>query len=310
MNMISLRRCFLIITACLLPGFPGQAQTYQPIAKTICTTKSTVNVRRGPDTEYTIQKTLPKGSKIRKIGKSGQWSAVKMNGNVCYIKSSYLKKMYKIFYVSGDLVNLRTGPGTNYDSVSVLPQGTKLKTIKKVKGWRQVKYQGGLYYIKASLTSKNKVSATSDTVSSTSENNTVHSAQVSTAENIREKAISAAKERLGDTYSQAKRDQPGYADCSSLLRDIFLQSSGVNIGNTTTEQISRLSSYKKDLSQLKTGDILMRIRPEGNHAGIYIGNGQYIHASSSRRQVIISSYYSSYWSCCYDAGAYCEDNYS
>ena len=59
---------------------------------------------------------------------------------------------------------------------------------------------------------------------------------------------------------------PGYADCSSLLRDVYLAASGVNIGETTSGQIARLAAYRKPLSALQEGDILMRIESGSNHA--------------------------------------------
>ena len=42
----------------------------------------------------------------------------------------------------------------------------------------------------------------------------------------RTKAVSYAKRRVGDKYSQSRRNQKGYADCSSLMRDAYKSASG------------------------------------------------------------------------------------
>lgn len=187
-----IRHGFLLVPAmCLVLAAPihTHASDYRATAKVVCSTKTSVHIRKGPGLQYPVQTTIRRGEHVKKIGVSGSWTAVKSGGSVSYIKSCYLKKLYKLIYVAGDGVNLR---------------------------------------------------------------------------------------------------------------------SGVNIGETTDGQIARLSAYQKPLSALQAGDILMQIEPGANHAALYIGNGQYIHASSSRGRVVVSTYYptSSYWTCCYDAAAF------
>lgn len=306
--VIKLRHGLILLSAvCLFSAAPVHAQAaYNATTKTVCTARTGVHVRKGPGTGYPVAQTIRKGTRVKKIGKSGSWSAVKMNGSVSYIKSCYLKKLYKIVYVAGDGVNLRTGPGTGYSSVAVLPKNTKLKCTGKKNGWMKVKYKKRICYISASLTSTEK--GTAAPANTQTQENTNAAAGSQTALAIRSRAIAAARARLGDLYSQSKRNLPGYADCSSLLRDVFLTAAGVNIGETTNGQMAVLASYKKPLSALQAGDILMKIQPGSNHVGIYIGNNQYIHASSSKGSVIVSTYYpsSAYWTCCYDAAAYCS----
>lgn len=277
------------------------ASTYRLTAKTICTTRTRVNVRKGPGIRYSVITTLKKGQKVTKVGTLGSWSVVKIQSKKYYIKSRYLKKLYKYIYVAGDGVNLRSGPGTNYRVKAVLPRNTRLKCTARIGNWMKVTYNGSIAYISKPLTSIRKTTTTPG--------NTVASNNP-TADSIRSKAISAATARIGNIYSQSNRNLPGYADCSSLMRDVFLAASGVNIGETTDQQIKRLTPYQKPLSALQPGDILMRIQPGSNHAAIYIGNNYYIHASSTLGKVAQSYYItgSTYWTCCYDAAAYCIAN--
>lgn len=280
----------------------ADAASYKTTARTVCSAKTSVHVRKGPGLFYPVQTTIRKGTRVKKIGVCGSWSAIKTGSSISYIKSSYLKKLYKFIYVSGSSVNLRSGPGTSYSSVAVVPRNTRLKCTGKSHGWMKVKYKKRTCYISRSFTSTKKSAAAAGGA-------TTNSASASqTSDSIRGRAIAAARNRIGDLYSQSRRNMPGYADCSSLLRDVFLSVTGVNIGETTNGQIAALSAYKKPLSALQAGDILMRIEAGSNHAALYIGNNQYIHASSTRGRVVISTYYpsSSYWTCCYDAAAYCS----
>lgn len=277
------------------------ASTYRLTAKTICTTRTRVNVRKGPGIRYSVITTLKKGQKVTKVETLGSWSVVKIQSKKYYIKSRYLKKLYKYIYVAGDGVNLRSGPGTYYRVKAVLPRNTRLKCTARIGNWMKVTYNGSIAYISKPLTSIRKTTTTPG--------NTVASNNP-TADSIRSKAISATTARIGNIYSQSNRNLPGYADCSSLMRDVFLAASGVNIGETTDQQIKRLTPYQKPLSALQPGDILMRIQPGSNHAAIYIGNNYYIHASSTLGKVAQSYYItgSTYWTCCYDAAAYCIAN--
>lgn len=249
------RHGLIILSAvCLVSAAPvhARAASYKATAKTVCSTKTRVNLRTGPGLKYSVQATLSGGQRVKKIGFSGSWAAVKVNGSVSYIKSRYLKKLYKYIYVSGDGVNLRTGPGTSYSSVAVLPQNTRLKCTGKTAGWMKVKYKKRTCYISRSLTSTRKTAAAAGSTDTGAANNNVV-ADSGNTDSIRTQAIAAARARIGDVYSQAKRNLPGYADCSCLLRDVFLAASGVNIGETTSGQIVRPARLLQEVSLLPAG---------------------------------------------------------
>lgn len=139
-----IRHGFLLVPAmCLVLAAPihTHASDYRATAKVVCSTKTSVHIRKGPGLQYPVQTTIRRGEHVKKIGVSGSWTAVKSGGSVSYIKSCYLKKLYKLIYVAGDGVNLLSGPGTSYSSVAVLPKNTKLKCTGKSGGWMKVKYK-------------------------------------------------------------------------------------------------------------------------------------------------------------------------
>ena len=60
-----------------------------------------------------------------------------------------------------------------------------------------------------------------------------------------------------------------------------------------------MNNEKKDISQLKIGDLLFFVTSGGetiNHVGLYIGNNEFIHASSAKNKVVISKIDSNFYS--------------
>ena len=85
-------------------------------------------------------------------------------------------------------------------------------------------------------------------------------------------------------------------DCSGFAQYVMGQN-GLNIPRTTYDQIKRGTKVSKP--DLQQGDLVFfdTNGTNGNsadHVGIYIGNGQMVHASSSKG-VTTSSINSDYW---------------
>lgn len=96
-----------------------------------------------------------------------------------------------------------------------------------------------------------------------------------------QKAVELAYTRLGVDYNWgSSRDDA--VDCSGLIYWIYNQHLGVDIPRTAKQQGS--SAQQISLSQLQPGDLLWT----NSHIGLYIGNGQMIHASRSNDAVVVS----------------------
>lgn len=80
-----------------------------------------------------------------------------------------VSEMNDTVYLTGNGVNLREGPGTEYDAVTSQSRGTELKrTGVTDNGWSQVEYDGDTVYVSNNYVSEDKpeaiVTETSDTV--------------------------------------------------------------------------------------------------------------------------------------------------
>lgn len=99
-----------------------------------------------------------------------------------------------------------------------------------------------------------------------------------------------AKKKLGRRYVWGA-EGPGTFDCSGFTSYVY-KKTGVNIPRTSRQQ-SKYGKYVKR-QQLRAGDLIFfdtSRRRKGiiNHVGIYLGNNKFIHASSAKKKVIITS---------------------
>lgn len=80
-------------------------------------------------------------------------------------------------------------------------------------------------------------------------------------------------------------------DCSAFVREVMSRAFNKNMPRSTAEQRYVGRSISK--SDLRPGDLVFFRK--NNHVGVYIGNGKFVHSSSSRG-VTTSSLSESYWS--------------
>lgn len=87
-------------------------------------------------------------------------------------------------------------------------------------------------------------------------------------------------------------------DCSGFVGYLFKKEAGIELPRSTREMIS-LDAPKIKRSELEPGDLVFfnnRGRGRVSHAGIYIGDDQFIHSSSSRSGgVRVDSLDDAYW---------------
>lgn len=103
--------------------------------------------------------------------------------------------------------------------------------------------------------------------------------------------IKLAKTKLGRRYVWGATGKRGTFDCSGLTQYVF-KKNGINIPRTSIKQ----SKYGKFVprSKLKKGDLVFfdtskKRKGYVNHVGIYLGNGKFIHASSAKKKVVVST---------------------
>lgn len=97
--------------------------------------------------------------------------------------------------------------------------------------------------------------------------------------------LERAFELIGTPYRFGGTTAKGF-DCSGFVGYLFREEAGIKLPRSTRELIDMdVPLVSKD--ELQPGDLLFfnnRGRGRVSHAGIYIGDGQFIHSATSRRR--------------------------
>ncbi|TDQ57164.1 spr peptidase [Mesocricetibacter intestinalis] len=115
--------------------------------------------------------------------------------------------------------------------------------------------------------------------------------------NLNHKALPFGTKALNQVYSQwaGTRYRLGGTsangiDCSAFMQQTFAAAFGVSLPRSTSEQRSVGKAIRR--SELKQGDLVFF--RANRHVGVYMGNNQFMHAST-RDGVTISSLDDAYW---------------
>lgn len=104
--------------------------------------------------------------------------------------------------------------------------------------------------------------------------------------------IALAKAQAGKRYVWGATG-PSSFDCSGLVQYVYEHAAGINVTRTTYSQVKQ--GRQVSLKALEPGDLLFwGSAAAPYHVGIYLGNGQYIHAATPSQGVriqTISSYF-------------------
>lgn len=85
-------------------------------------------------------------------------------------------------------------------------------------------------------------------------------------------------------------------DCSGLIQYVYREAAGVSLPRTTSDLYNMKVSRPPE-SALAPGDLVLFAMNGGrvNHAGIYIGEGRFLHAPSTGGVVRVDELESSFW---------------
>ena len=112
--------------------------------------------------------------------------------------------------------------------------------------------------------------------------------------------IEHAKGYLGAKYVRGANGPKAF-DCSGLTTAVFKEAMGYTMTRTAyTQGYNNFGRVIKSMKDLKKGDLVFFDTNANDsdlcdHVGIYIGNNEFIHASSSEKQVIISDITKRWW---------------
>ncbi len=111
----------------------------------------------------------------------------------------------------------------------------------------------------------------------------------------RSEALLQALLALGVDYRYGGNSPATGFDCSGLVAYVYREAWGIRLPHSTQAQSE--AGVPVSLAELQAGDLVFydtEKRPF-SHVGIYMGNGQFVHAPRSGARVRVESLESSYW---------------
>ncbi|MCI8399694.1 MAG: C40 family peptidase [Oscillibacter sp.] len=239
-----------------------------------------LRLRAEPNTEAKVLTTASNGSRAIVLGDAQDgWYPVSYHAEEGYMSAEYLDVVYEteadlgsgLVKTSGSTLNIRSGPGTDYERVTAVRNGAVVKLTGIKDGWFKVEYNGAQGYMLSDYVvpcEESEAAALSAPA---------FSADASAAA---QEILTYAAQYLGAPYVYGGNG-PNSFDCSGFTSYVY-RHFGYKINRTASTQLQNGVSVPKD--QLQPGDLVF-FRNGGDshpasHVGIYVGNNQYIHAAS------------------------------
>lgn len=250
-------------------------------AKSGTVSGDSVRMRMGPSTDFAAIGTLNKGANVKISGEAGSWYEISANGKYGYMSKDYIKivdtasadtveKMDRIGIVTGNGVRMRSGAGMSYSTVGYYDKGIQVKVTGKTGSWYAVSYNGLSGYMSTDYV------------------------KLSTGSTVANQIVATAKQYLGTPYVYGGSSPRGF-DCSGFMYYLYGQY-GYKLWRGAGGQWNH-NGTKVEKSELQPGDLVFfsdSVDPIG-HVGMYIGDNQFIHASSGKGCVVITSLSASYY---------------
>ncbi|MBE6973320.1 MAG: hypothetical protein E7440_05515 [Ruminococcaceae bacterium] len=270
---------------------------------------SSLNVRSGPGSSHSKVAALPSGTQVEIFETLDGWYRIEANGKTGYVSSQYVSvsqpeqsigasavsqpepepqpaptveqqpeaqpeaqpqpeappqdsKTYGM--VCASTLNVRSGPGSSYEKLSSLSSGAQVEILESLDGW---------YRIEKGYVSAEYIILLDGSMSA-----------------LQAEIVAFARTFLGCAYVYGGNGPKSF-DCSGLTKYVY-KHFGYNINRTATAQLKNGVTVSKE--NLQPGDLVFFNSTNSDinkatHVGIYIGGGQFLHASNKKLGVTITS---------------------
>ena len=244
-----------------------------------------VNLRAQASNDSEIYTTIDAGAELTVLSVDGEWCYVAWEDQVGYVNANYVYVDGILMadprgIVTGSCVNVRSEPNTDSSILGKVYAGSTVELISLSDGWYIMNYDGVAGYISAEYVRPYNPSAASE---------------------LGAEAVELAMGYLGVPYVYGGSSSRGF-DCSGFTMYVY-SLLGYSLPHSATSQWESVGTYV-ERADLQPGDLVLFCDPSRSngkacsHVGIYIGNNEFIHASSSegvRINSLSESYYNGYY---------------
>ena len=252
----------------------------------VSTAEGTLNVRQEPTTDSSIVGVMPDDGACEVIDSNGEWYHIKSGEVEGYCLGSYIATGEEALdmadqtistkaTVNCDSLMVREEPTTEANAISSVTQGKKVEVVEELDGWVKVVSGNKEGYISADYVTVGLDIPTAVTKDQASANG---------GGNV----VSNALQYVGGRYVWGGESLKSGVDCSGFTMKIYEQY-GVYLPHSADAQMD-MGTRVNGLSEAQPGDLVFYgSGGYASHVGIYMGDGQIVHASSARTGIKISS---------------------
>ncbi|AEY66476.1 NlpC/P60 family protein [Clostridium sp. BNL1100] len=243
-----------------------------------------VNVRKDPNTSASVITKLS-NKRVSVLDKSSGWYKISFDGKTGWVNSDYIKVLTTKGSINANGVNFRESASTSSKVISSLKEGTDVQILDTLTEWHKVKVGSKVGYVSkkfvSSAANSTKTSRSTEAATFVSEED----------DSLVGRVIAYAKKFIGVRYVYGGKSPSGF-DCSGYVGYVY-KNFGVSLNSSASSMYSNGTRVSK--TALRAGDLLFfdassrKSAGAIDHVGIYLGNNQFIHASTSNGKVLIQS---------------------
>lgn len=282
-----------------------------------------VNVRQKATTSSKVVGKLYADCVATVVEEEGNWVYVNSGNVTGYVVKDYLllgdaaeaaiaKKYTPKIQVTANVLNVRSGAGTEYSVLDTFTKGKEAELLERGKEWMKIRFASGetkkTGYVYAKYVKVTGEPKYGETLAE-------ESARIAAEKKAKEEAAAKAEAERKAAAEQAKRDKAkqvaNYAktavgtayvwggtnmstgvDCSGLCYAAY-KKYGYTLPRVSRDMAasSALLSVTPNSTYLKAGDLVFYASGgRVDHVAMYIGDGKVVHASDYNTGVIISKY--------------------
>ncbi len=209
----------------------------------------------------------------------------------------------KTAYVNTESLKVRKEATTESEVIDSLLLNNEVYIIEELDGWYKIKIGGQIGYVSSKYISDTKTNETTSRGASANRMDPVTPIESTTPPDEQptnttgttgEEIVAYAKQFLGCRYVSGGTSPSGF-DCSGFTSYVY-KHFGIKINRTSKDQIKNGVAVAR--SNLQPGDLVVFNGSSNKtigHVGIYVGGGNFIHASNPKGGVKIDSLSSSYY---------------
>jgi N-acetylmuramoyl-L-alanine amidase len=265
------------------------SQTSTQSTKTGVVNASVLNVRETASTNAALVTQLDEGTQVTILSSSDGWYKISFSSKTGWASAEYItikETSLGTGVVTGSTVNVRSGPGTDYEVLTTVQESEKITVASRSGEWYKITTSGGItgwmlseyVTLGGTSTSRGAADATREITPAVKE-----------ALDTRTRLVAYAKKYLGTKYVYGGSTPEDGFDCSGFVQYVF-KNYGVTLHRVAADQATQGTKISK--SELKPGDLMFFDTNGGknyiNHVGIFIGNGKFIHAANKKSDLVIT----------------------